>query len=147
MGTRSVTRFIEKVKDSEGKEQEQVLVSIYQQYDGYPDGVGLQIAEFLKDIEMVNGISSRDDGKKLANGLGCLSAQFIAEIKDSVGGVYITNPEDKQDYNYDIIVGSEGEGWNSKPTQPIIRVDLYNDFTFEGTAEEFIEAVTKKEIA
>lgn len=154
MGTRSVTRFIEKSKDNEGKDKETVLVAIYQQYDGYPSCVGLEIAEFLKDMKMVNGISPKDEGK-MSNGLGCLSAQFIAHIKTGVGGIYITNPEDSQQYNYDIIVEWEGKGWDSKPKQPVMRIDLCvydeekdedNEFTFEGTPEEFIEGVKKEEI-
>lgn len=149
MGTRSTVKFIEKLKDSEGKEEEVVLVSIYQQYDGYPSGVGMTLAEFLQPIEMVNGISSYD--KPIANGMGCLSAQYIAHIKDGVGTVYITNPDDKQGYDYEVVVGWEGEGFSSKPTQPVIRIKgLYIDepeedeadkMDFEGTPQEFIDLV------
>ena len=157
MGTRSTVKFIEQVKDRETKLTKEVtLVSIYQQYDGYASGVGLTLAEFLNEVKMVNGISSRDEGK-LANGIGCLSAQYIAHIKEGVGGVYITNPEDQQGYDYEVVVGYEGEGWNQKPTQPIIRIGgLYvvnnegdddEEMDFEGTPQEFIDLVNSGKVS
>lgn len=140
MGTRSTTKFIEVLKDEEGNEKEEVMCAIYTQYDGYPDGVGMQIAEFLNGMEIVNGFS--DTSKRIANGIGCLAAQYIAHIKDGVGNVYMTHPDDSQQYNYEIIIGYEGEGWDMKPTTPIIRVELY-DRNFEGTPQEFIDMVAE----
>jgi hypothetical protein len=147
MGTRSVTRFIEKIEDSKTKKvAENVICAIYQQFDGYPSGVGLEIAEFLKEFELVNGMSGDRTLGKIANGIGCLSAQFIAKFKTEAGNLYMTSPDDRQAYNYDIIVG-----WGAKPTKPIIRVDMYDEngkkVTFEGTPEEFIELVESEKIS
>ncbi len=154
MGTRSVTRFIEKVKEKDGVTKEVVLVAIYQQYDGYPSHVGMQIAEFLNGIELVNGISGETELGIVDNGVVCLSELFIKQIKDRVGGVYITSPEDQQQYNYDIIIGYEGEGWDEKPMRPVIRVDVYDGteedgdrYTFQGSPKQFISGVKNNKIA
>ena len=80
MGTRSLT-FV-----YEGK---QPIINMYRQFDGYPSGHGQELAEFLNSFdEVVNGIPVGDN-RKLANGMGCLAAQMIANFKNSVGGFYI----------------------------------------------------------
>lgn len=91
MGTRSTIHFQEDLEP---------VVSIYQQFDGYPASVGLELADFLKEITMVNGIPAGSSDKRYANGIGCLAAQFIADHKDGPGGFYITHPDDSQEYNY-----------------------------------------------
>jgi len=103
MGTRSLTRVIE---DGE------TLVTMYRQYDGYPEGHGKDLAKFLKPIRMVNGIDVGVDGSKvqIANGAGCLAAQLVGHFKKKfgVGGIYIV-PSKKgenhwQEYEYDIVI-------------------------------------------
>ena len=50
---------------------------------------------------MVNGLG-RDEGK-VANGMGCLAAQLIADIKKNPGNVYLEKPDSKRswiDYVY-----------------------------------------------
>lgn len=89
MGTRSTIHF------SEGKN---TVVSIYQQYDGYPENVGLELAQFLLTGKLVNGFGSKDETN--FNGMGCLTAQFIAKHKKGIGGFYITTKKDRQEYNY-----------------------------------------------
>lgn len=144
MGTRSVTRFIEVYKDEKGNTKQHVLCAIYQQWDGYLSGVGKEIADFLEPIEMVNGLSYEDD-KQIANGIGCLAAQFIAHIKEKAGSVYMTSVEDSQAYNYDIIVGWEGEGFMSKPSQPIVKVNSSRDELFEGTVPELQKFIVESD--
>jgi hypothetical protein len=82
MGTRSVITF----KDENNND----IVDIYQQYGGYPDRVGKELKEFLTSHEMVNGFSSRD--AKQFNGHQCMVAQFIAQFKKGVGGLYVYAP-------------------------------------------------------
>ena len=54
MGTRSLTRIIPRqdgLSFNEGhKEIEMAYVNMYRHLDGYPEGHGLDLAEFLKDI-------------------------------------------------------------------------------------------------
>jgi hypothetical protein len=47
-------------------------------------------------MKIVNGLG-RDD-ENVANGLGCLAAQLIAEIKDGPGNVSIIGPEESYGY-------------------------------------------------
>lgn len=88
MGTRSLTH----IHDDEGE----ILLTFYKQYDGYPEGHGKLLAEFLSGFKIVNGFSG-NEGAKGANGMGCLAAQVLAEFKSpsrvegkgSIGNVYI----------------------------------------------------------
>lgn len=74
MGTRSLTV----ITDHAGKE----IVVMYRQFDGYPSGHGKELAEFLKDVVLVNGISMRKEEKqRIANGMDCLAAQIVARFK------------------------------------------------------------------
>ena len=69
MGTRSLT-FV--------YEGEKPIVNMYRQFDGYPSGHGAELAEFLTSFdEVVNGLPVGDN-RRLANGMGCLAAQMIA---------------------------------------------------------------------
>lgn len=97
MGTRSLT-FV--------KEDGKVIMCMYRQMDGYPSGHGKDLAEFLKDITMVNGIGMGQT--KIANGAGCLAAQIVAHFKDGPGGIYLQagdTVDSGQDYDYVIDVG------------------------------------------
>jgi hypothetical protein len=76
---------------------------MYRQYDGYPTGHGAELAEFLSGFEIVNGYG--EVKPKLANGMGCLAAQLIANFKQSVGGFYIyavTDNDCGQEYEYHV---------------------------------------------
>ena len=63
------------------------IAVMYRQFDGYPEGHGQELADFLNGFEIVNGIS--EEREKMANGGGCLAAQIVAHFKDSVGGFYL----------------------------------------------------------
>jgi len=107
MGTRSLTHVIETWKnDKTGKQKKQCLMTMYRQYDGYPSGMGDDLAQFLKQGKVVNGISSTE--KQLVfNGAGCLAAQLVAHFKDGPGGFYLYRPMSKdcgEDYTYEVVV-------------------------------------------
>jgi len=125
MGTRSLTKII---KDNKP------LTTIYRQFDGYPECMGMEIATFLKGKKIVNGFGSNDGFN--CNGMGCLAAQLIKELKDGIGNIYIYPPDAEdcwEDYIYTISdVG--GNPW-------ITCQEMYgdNDIIFSGTPEEFIE--------
>lgn len=78
MSTRSITVF----NDEENKE----ICVMYRQMDGYPEGHGKELKDFLKDNVIVNGIGGE---KKAFNGMGCLTASVIAHFKKGIGGFYI----------------------------------------------------------
>ena len=98
MGTRSLTRVIDQDK--------RILVVMYRQFDGYPEGHGAELCDFLKPMKMVNGYTN-PDAKNEANGAGCLAAQLVAHFKTGVGGFYLEptdTTDSNQDFEYDIRV-------------------------------------------
>ena len=128
MGTRSITR----IHDEQGNR----LLAIYQQYDGYPEGVGKNLADFLKEFEVVDGIpaGAATEQRRLAHGADCLAAQLVSHLKgDQVGGVYIAPLNSSELYNYDIYVKKVGE--------PIRMVCTYFDdkVVFDGPVGDFDE--------
>ena len=128
MGTRSVIKF---------QEDGETVCAIYQQFDGYPEGVGATLFEFLDDITIVNGLSV-DQPKRVANGVGCLAAQFIAQHKNGAGGFYMTHPDDSQEYNYIVNYSWEGEGWKAKLGEPVVTVTGSDDgLLFSDNLAEF----------
>jgi len=144
MGTRSLT-FVYDEQDA--------IINMYRQYDGYPSGHGAELAEFLAPFTMVNGISTRES-RKVANGMGCLAAQLVAHFKSEAGGFYLypTSAVDcGQDYEYHVYHnGSEGlrvsitnRGCNFFG---LTQSDV-NDRIFDGTVAEFTAFCTEKETA
>lgn len=96
MGTRSLTHI---------KENGKTLLTIYRQYDGYPDGHGLELAKFLVNITVVNGFNGDMKMGTHANGMGCLAAQLIGKLKNRLGNIYIDfagTKSDWVDYVYNI---------------------------------------------
>jgi hypothetical protein len=86
MGTRSLTVLYDVPRNDE-KEGEEIAV-LYRQFDGYPDGHGAELNEFLKDMVIVNGISMSEN-RRIANGGSCLAAQIVAHFKTKAGGFYL----------------------------------------------------------
>lgn len=94
MGTRSIT----KVKDEFGK----VILTMYRQMDGYLEGHGAELVEFLKGIQLTDGININDVG--VANGMGCLAAQLVAHFKDGPGGFYIVDSNRGNDEEFIYVI-------------------------------------------
>lgn len=125
MGTRSTITFYTSMDGGKF-----FLVNIYQQYDGYLEGVGKELCEWLKSKTIVNGFSKSD--REIANGAGCLAAKYISEFKPVTGGLYI-HPEgtahEDCDYNYSVIID---ENWISTYPSPeqkaedIITIEVNN---------------------
>ena len=86
-----------------------LLVSIYRQFDGYPDGLGKEVAEFAGKLRITTGIAGNPAGT--ANGMGCFAAQLVSLLKKDrangscVGNVYIrdTGPESHgEEFSYNL---------------------------------------------
>ena len=109
MGTRSLTRVYDlynwnKRSKPKKKSKKTELLCMYKQYDGYPEGLGVELVEFMKGKEAVNGIPMDKIGK-VFNGVGCLAAQLIAHFKKEEGSVYIYPTGSKgcgEEYEYHI---------------------------------------------
>lgn len=143
MGTRCLSTFIETYRDDKGKKKKSEIVTMYRQYDGYPEGHGQELAEFLAGGELVNGIGL--DGKRVFNGMGCLAAQVVAHFKDGAGGIYLqrANKNSWEEYRYHII----GDFDTKEITIKVIEVGYVNskgDYVnktrtiFEGTPTEMV---------
>jgi len=131
MGTRGKTTIY--------NEQDEPILSFYRQTDSYFDGHGTELQEFLKDVIIVNGYNSGTP-KKAANGMKCLAAQLVAHFKNGIGGIYIINHDDEQEYNYDIRyvrpgkVSLIGDNWKEVKVFP-----LYSEPEVEyDTVAEFV---------
>ena len=92
MSTRSLVRFAKREDGvSFSEHPKRVEIQVYKHYDGYPSGHPTELAHFLKDFKIVNGISM--DPRREANGLGCLAARYVAAFKMGAGDIYIENPD------------------------------------------------------
>ena len=129
MGTRSLTFVYDNNKEP--------MLNMYRQFDGYPSGHGSELAEFLNSFDaIVNGIPVGDK-RKMANGMGCLAAQMIANFKTDVGGFYIypvTAKDCGQDYEYHVY---ENRLVVKNPTEVM----------FSGSWKEFRDFCSMDEIA
>ena len=86
MGTRSLTYIKDQYEDNDN-----IIICMYRQYDGYLSGHGKELAEFLQDFTVVNGYNSLTPARS-ANGMSCLAAQLVAHFKDSIGNIYLYPP-------------------------------------------------------
>ena len=95
MGTRALVRVFD-----EGRE----ILCLYKQFDGYPEGLGKNLAEFVSSKQITNGV--RGDGAGTANGMGCLAGQILTHLKDGcVGSVYVYPPGSSdcgEEYEYHV---------------------------------------------
>jgi|TARA_Y100000310_G_scaffold332310_1_gene407640 hypothetical protein len=131
MGTRSLTTFVDNFT---GKK----IVVMYRQYDGYPSGHGKELAEFLDDLHIVNGINMNDE-RTIANGMGCLSAQVVSHFKgDDIGHIYLHAPDTKdigEQYIYTIY--DDKDGVKIKVHDTYKNIDIFN-----GTIKDMKKWIT-----
>lgn len=143
MGTRSLTTFISTWKDEKTEKRKEVkIVTMYRQYDGYPSGHGLELAQFIAQGKMVNGFGANPE--LVFNGLGCLAAQVVAHFKNGPGNIYLhrggtTNRW--EEYRYEVIFDEDTE----KLTFKCIEVHGKPETIYEGTVQGFIENFVEKE--
>lgn len=100
MGTRATVKFLTDNPEKGGE----VMLNIYYQFDGYHDGVGFSLADFLKSKKVINGINSQTMEQGFANGIGCLAAQYLKEEKTTIGGVYIEPIGNSEYFDYKVWV-------------------------------------------
>ena len=149
MGTRSLTFVYESAKRGEKPE---AIINMYRQFDGYPEGHGQELAEFLTTGTMTNGLRMGQTGR-FFNGMGCLAAQLVCNFKTEAGQFYlypVTAEDCGQDFEYHIY-NFDGE----------LKIKVFycgcnffgvsgsdqHDGIFEGTLAEFTEFCKEKEAA
>ncbi len=120
MGTRAIIVIKEKEDDED-------YCTCYRQFDGYPEGLGSELLEYVKDKPVVNGFNSEHKFHKAFNRIGDFCASLVAYFKTDIGNFYIEKAGTRnvgEEYIYTIIV---------KEGQPIklICYDVYEKKTFE----------------
>ena len=146
MATRSLTRVIKRQEGlsfAEGhKHPNKACVNMYRHYDGYPEVHGIELAEFLRDFRVVNGLGSKDEAK-IANGYGCLAAFMVAHFKKDIAGqIYLYECDEKDSWENYIYTVWPKEG---EPTWISIYDTSNEECIFVGTSEELIEKYAKTE--
>lgn len=149
MGTRSLTIF---------KDGQEELAVLYRQFDGYPEVHGMDLANFLSGLNVVNGIPMGSTDR-MANGGGCLAVQVIHYLKQKecydpcvkslsrgAGGLYLYKAGTRdagEEWTY-VLTCEEAEvplGERVKDNQ--VQVTVWNgeegksDKVFEGPAQDF----------
>tara|TARA_R100001440_G_scaffold46289_1_gene66069 strand:- start:569 stop:985 length:417 start_codon:yes stop_codon:yes gene_type:complete len=93
MGTRATIKIAKREEGvSFSEKPDKFIVSIYHHFDGYPEYLGVTLANYLEDKKIVNGLGGDRDAP-VFNGLGCMAASIIKELKEEAGNVYIEDPE------------------------------------------------------
>lgn len=107
MGTRSITVL----QDEDGQD----IAVLYRHFDGYPEGHGAELLEFITGLTMVNGIPINRGGQRFVNGAEDLAAMIVAHFKedDEPGNFYLykagtRGPDVGADYSYVVSVDSNG---------------------------------------
>lgn len=80
------------------KDRKKTIATIYRQYDGYPTGIGEDIKEILNngEVEILNGYGGSSKIPAQFNGMGCLAAYLVGELKEQkIGNVYLFTPNAK----------------------------------------------------
>jgi hypothetical protein len=129
MGTRSLTRIL----DNDG----QRFCSIYRHRDGYPTGHGQTLKNILEGIIIVDGM--RSSYRKIANGIDCLAATLIKELKNGNGDIYLYHP-DAQDVGEDFIYTLRPDGLNRPVHLKVEETDGNGCATkelYNGSIEQF----------
>ena len=127
MGTRCLTRVYD-----EGTE----VVTMYRQYDGYMEGHGQELADFLRDFTIVNGITN-EKKSPVANGMMCLAAQMVTHFKagNLLGGFYLY-PQGSTDVGEEYIyhVSLKNNILHLRVTDG--EKDIFNDYVYNFPTEE-----------
>jgi hypothetical protein len=113
-------------------DDKQKVMCMYRQFDGYPSGHGAELASFLASFDAVVNGYAFDETRKVANGMGCLAAQLVANFKVGVGNFYLypTSTKDAgQEYEYHVYA------------EKVVVKETYdnNKKIFNGTWAEFAE--------
>lgn len=118
MSTRSTTKVVD---------SNVVLLNMYRHGDGYLSGHGIELAEFLKDVRIVNGLTGKDEN--VANGVDDLAALIVAHFKNGPGGFYLKPYDYEEEYGYTVYVKNGIIHMN---------VSQWGKTVFDGTPEKFL---------
>lgn len=81
MGTRSITH----IHEMEGLGDEEIVCSFFRHWDGYPEGHGQDILNFVEGKRLVNGIGSDFEEGVDFNRAGTFAVPFMQYIQNESG--------------------------------------------------------------
>lgn len=125
MGTRSITHITFTRNGAQTP-----IVSFYRQYDGYPEGHGMEMAKFLAGFPKDNGPSDQRAIGNCHNGHDDLAFQLLAHLKREPFNHYLIPVGESnmgEEYVYEVDFAEEG--WCT------IRINSF----FFGTPEQLIQ--------
>jgi len=99
MSTRSITHIHES-----HTEQETIVCSFYRHHDGYPEGHGKDLQEWLKGKRLINGISSDFVEGRDFNRAGTMAVALMSHIQ-SISGCEVIPTGDSnygEEYTYHV---------------------------------------------
>lgn len=120
MGTHATTKV-----EVRGK----TVVNMYRHYDGYFDGHGAELANFLNGIRLVNGIPVGSDRTTMANGMDDLAALMVAHFKKEAGDFYLAQLDNDEEYDYTVY---------EKDGKVRMKCRYDGKVVFDGTPSEFL---------
>ena len=136
MGTRSLTTF----KEDHNNEE---IVVLYRQFDGYPEGHGIDLFRFLNKMNMVNGIAGGEK-RKISNGMSCLAAQMVSYFKDEPGSFYLYRADTRdvgEEYIYTIYVNHDIDN-NEREIMIRVEKTAYDESFENKSMEEMFDGPT-----
>lgn len=144
MGTRSTTVVMD------GRRP---VVSMYRQFDGYPEGHGQELVDFFQGKQVINGIRMGEDLDQYFNGMGCLAAAMVAFFKEEIGGFYLMPCTAKkphgdygQEYFYDIYCKDDDETDRGMAIYIRITTAYSDKVLYDGPVDEFnVNLITEEE--
>ena len=113
------------------KSEGQTVFNMRTQFDGYPDGVGMDLARIMTEGQLVNGLGQDRTLGKYFNGASCMAASVIALMKKEPGNIYLYPINQEMDTNYTYVINVDEENE--------ITIEMTGGKSFEGTLKEFIE--------
>lgn len=125
MGTRSLTIVSDNAVE---------YCVLYRQHDGYPEGHGRELLEFISNFQIVNGLSG-ETPPKTANGLDCFAAQLVAHFKKAAGNFYLY-PSGWRDCGEEYIYTIYTKGGNDNTLYLKIQAGDVSYFGMSGTPQE-----------
>lgn len=128
MGTRSLTRVFD---------DDKLVLAMYRQMDGYPEGMGADLAKFVVSGTFVTGISlTKQKPQPQFNGMGCFAAQLVKHLKEGAGGIYLVSADaEDQEYTYEIHGGLD-EKSAPKPIRMVCK-GSDGEVLFDGNPKKF----------
>jgi len=100
MSTKAVTHILDA--------DDNIIVVIYTQWDGYYSGYGAELASILEEIKLVHCVNELGL-QNVANGIHCLAATIIKKLKVDAGNIYLFSALDypESDFIYTVKIVEE----------------------------------------